>query len=280
MIAITGTSGFVGKSLVNKIKTEYMSLTYDENEWKIKQNKVNHNSEISASNLSKIETLIHLGSFVPKKSDEINLWKDNLKSILSTHKLLSLNLPNLKKIIYVSSSRASSWDPMESTKINSNSRTIYGAAKYISENLVKVHAENKSINFTIIRPGSLYGPGEDKFNRLIPNFIKSALANEPLYVSDNKNVKLSFLYIEDLVNIIVLISLGKQQKSLIKLEGHEFFTLTEIANKILSITNSKSQIIYYRDSKQLIEEVEDADFEKFEFTNFLDGLKSEINSFA
>ena len=280
MIAITGTSGFVGKSLVKQINTEYIPLTYDANVWKIKQNKINHNSEFPVSKISKIETLIHLGSFVPKKSDEVNLWKDNFNSILSTHKLLSLNLPSLKRIIYVSSSRASSWDPIESTKIIDESRTIYGAAKYISENLVKIYADNKSIDYTIIRPGSLYGPGENKFNRLIPNFIKSAMVNEPLYVSDNKNIKMSFLYIEDLVNIIIMITSGNLQKNLIEIKGKEFFTLTEIANKILSITNSKSQIIYYSDSKQFIEELEGTNFEGFEFTSFLDGLKYEVNSLA
>jgi UDP-glucose 4-epimerase len=208
-----------------------------------------------------------VGSFVPRRSNEIDLWKENLNSILSTYKLLSLTLPNLNKIIYLSSSRASSWDASRSTRINNDSRTIYGAAKFISENLIAIYAGRKSIDCTVIRPGSLYGPGENKFNRLIPNLIKSALTNQPLYISDNKNLRISFLYVEDLVKIIILIASGNHRKSLIRLKGKEFFTLTEIANTILSITNSKSQIIYYPDIRQVEEEDEDEDEDEDEEGN-------------
>jgi len=281
MIAITGTSGFVGNALVNRIDAKFIPLTFDCGKWKMKLENSIHDPEVSELTLSKVETLIHIGSFVPQKSEDMNLWSKNYNSILSTDKLLSLNLSHLKKIIFISSSRAAAWDPMNSPKSNSQYKTIYGGAKYISEHLIQSYSIARSVYCTIIRAGSLFGPGEDKFNRLIPTLIKSALVNDPLYISDNKKIKLSFLYIEDLISCIISVATKSTQKKLINLSGREYFTLTEIANLIIDMTNSKSTIVYYSESNSIkaSEVSEVSEFENFEYTNFIDGLKNEISSY-
>ena len=39
----------------------------------------------------------------------------------------------------------------------------------------------KNISLLIIRLGHTYGPGEIKFEKLIPNLIKSSLINTPFF---------------------------------------------------------------------------------------------------
>lgn len=277
MIGITGTSGFVGSALVKQIKSNCVQLTYSHGEWKVKDKDFKDSSQITHLIQSEIETLIHLGSFVPKKTEDMNNWPKNYSSILSTYQLLSLNLSNLKKIIFLSSSRATAWD-----HINSNdSKTIYGASKYISENLIYNYSILESLEYTIIRAGSIFGPGEEKFNRLIPNLIKAAIVNAPLYISDNKEIKLSFLYIDDLVDEIISMMSGKSINGVLNLNGNESLTLTEIANLIIDLTGSKSKIIYYSDTRSFerTDVMNQINPKGFKGTNFITGLKHEIGSY-
>ena len=56
---------------------------------------------------------------------------------------------------------------------------IYGEAKLAGERLVKLFCKDNKMNYAIVRPSGVYGPG-DLPDRVISKFFESALKNKTL----------------------------------------------------------------------------------------------------
>lgn len=79
--------------------------------------------------------------------------------------------------------------------------------------------------------------------RVIPNFINQALNNEPLAVFGDGSQTRSFCYIADLIQAIHRLMLIDVTEPVNLGNPHEV-TIRELAEKIVSITGSKSTIAY------------------------------------
>ena len=109
MILLTGTSGFIGKKLLTSLVSEYgadhiLALTSkptDECQYLLHQDYAIDRDYLSNSGFSGIKTIIHAGAFTPKNAGESNDLFSCASNINSTLKLLQLELPNLKKVIFL-----------------------------------------------------------------------------------------------------------------------------------------------------------------------------------
>ena len=82
---------------------------------------------------------------------------------------------------------------------------IYATFKYMGEKMLKAYSDVYGINYSIIRPSSLYG--ERCISRRVSQiFIESAIAGRELIVSADEDETLDFTYIKDLVDAIVAVS--------------------------------------------------------------------------
>jgi len=77
--------------------------------------------------------------------------------------------------------------------------------------------------------------------RVIPTFINLALRDEPLTVYGKGNQTRSFSYITDSLNAIML-AMNQPKGTPISLPNSEKITILELAEKIISLTNSSSEI--------------------------------------
>jgi UDP-glucuronate decarboxylase len=81
--------------------------------------------------------------------------------------------------------------------------------------------------------------------RVVSNFIVQALNNKPITVYGNGLQTRSFCYVSDLIDGIYKLLIYKQPiDTPINLGNPEEFTMIELATKVISATNSKSQIVY------------------------------------
>ncbi len=139
---------------------------------------------------------------------------------------------NIKKIVYFSSSR-----------VLSNERNPYTAAKLYGEELCKAYYDCYGIEYIIIRPSTVYGPMDDRTHRLIDIYIRSAINDRDLEVYGDPDLKtLDFTYVDDFVNAIFLILDGGWNKEY-NISGREEFKVHELAKMIISKLNSNSEII-------------------------------------
>ena len=79
---------------------------------------------------------------------------------------------------------------------------IYGALKLAGEKIVIAYKQVFDLDYTIIRPSALYGPGCVS-RRVSQVFIESALAGNTLRVDGDGDERLDFSYIDDVVDGVV-----------------------------------------------------------------------------
>ncbi len=79
---------------------------------------------------------------------------------------------------------------------------IYGALKLAGEKIVIAYKQVFDLDYTIIRPSALYGPGCVS-RRVSQIFIESALVGDTLRVDGEGEERLDFSYIDDVVDGVV-----------------------------------------------------------------------------
>lgn len=79
---------------------------------------------------------------------------------------------------------------------------IYGALKLAGEKVVIAYKQVFDLDYTIIRPSALYGPGCVS-RRVSQIFIESALVGDKLRVDGDGDERLDFSYIDDVVDGVV-----------------------------------------------------------------------------
>jgi len=121
-------------------------------------------------------------------------------------------------------------------------RSAYNEGKRFAEMMIKRYAHYYELDTRIARIFSVYGPRMiPKDARLIPDFIDQAINNKTILIEGDKNSKISYIYVQDLVE--GLIKLMKYEKNLIINFGSEDEILLEdVAKTIIDLINSKSKI--------------------------------------
>ena len=117
---------------------------------------------------------------------------------------------------------------------------IYGEAKLAGERLTKLFSKKEGLNYSIVRPSGVYGPG-DMPDRVVSKFFERAMKNETLTVHNGKN-KIDFTYRDDAANGIIKAAFSQVANVSFNITNGKAITLEELAGKIIEITNSESDI--------------------------------------
>ena len=120
----------------------------------------------------------------------------------------------------------------------------YNKSKFLAEQICKEYSSDYGIHVTILRPFYLYGPNP-RPSSFIHSAISGAILDQSVMLS-GKNIKRDFLYVDDFVNLIILI-LGNFPTGLnIYNVGYgKSFTLEEVLSKIGSILGGKKISLLY-----------------------------------
>ena len=130
-------------------------------------------------------------------------------------------------------------------------RWSYSEAKAMDElHAFQLH-KNKSLPVTIARFFNTVGPRQSgSYGMVLPRFVKAALSNQPLVVYGDGTQSRTFCSVTDVVEALLL--LMDTPKSI----GHAFnigstneITISELAKKVIALTNSDSKINYKKHSE-------------------------------
>src|SRR3954468_3816897 len=123
-------------------------------------------------------------------------------------------------------------------------RGVYDEAKRYAEALTMAYHNQQGLDTAIVRIFNTYGPRMRAHDgRAIPNFIRQALANEPLTVYGAGAQTRSFCYVDDLVRGLVLLAESGEHLP-VNLGNPGEFTILELAQTVLKVTGSASEIVY------------------------------------
>ena len=246
-IGITGGSGFIGTHIANVLKSKYEVAIFDRLKPKIEDIEFIKGNIIDDSIQKAFEdcdVVIHLAAAVGVKITEEDPILTLNTNILGTKNVLeACKSNNVKKIILASSSEVYG-EPLKIPIEESDPAipiTSYGISKIAAEEYVKAYAVSFGLKYTILRFFNVYGPGQSK-DFVIPEFVSNASKNNPILIHGSGSQIRSFCHISDISNGVSL-SIEKGDNEIINIgNANEPITISELAKKIIGITNSKSSI--------------------------------------
>lgn len=123
-------------------------------------------------------------------------------------------------------------------------RSCYDEAKRYSEALCMAYVRQYGMNVGIVRIFNTYGPRLDREDgRVVSNFVCQALAGSDLTVYGDGMQTRSFCYVDDEVRGILAL-LDSNELGPINIGNPNEFTMLELAEKVLQLTGSTSQIVH------------------------------------
>ena len=133
-------------------------------------------------------------------------------------------------------------DFVDGTKEDSNTKpkNIYGEAKLTGERLTKLFGKRDNLDYVIVRPSGVYGPG-DLPDRVVSKFFSNAMNDSTITLHNGKN-KIDFTYRQDAAYGIIKASLSDVVNTSFNITAGNATSLRTLAEKIISITGSKSKI--------------------------------------
>ena len=148
---------------------------------------------------------------------------------------------NVKKFVYISSSMVYG-DFVDGMKEDGNTKpkNIYGEAKLTGERMVKLFAKRDGLNYNIIRPSGVYGPG-DMPDRVVSKFFDKAMKNETITLHNGDN-KVDFTYRQDAATGIIQAALSSVANVSFNITAGNATSLRTLAEMIIEITGSKSEL--------------------------------------
>jgi nucleoside-diphosphate-sugar epimerase len=265
---ITGGLGFIGSKIIEKLSNEGHSITCVDNEdtydilTKVELNKlvawrtrnwINRNVNVIKGDIldrmvclkafsHRPDVVIHLATYPRAKIVEQDPINGIPKVIGTTTNLLwHATQFNTKKFVYVSSSMVYG-DFIDGTREESNTKptNIYGEAKLAGERLTKLFAKRDGLNYTIVRPSGVYGPG-DLPDRVVSKFFHQAMNNETIELHNGQN-KVDFTYRQDAAYGIIQAANSEVANTSFNITAGNATSLRDLAETIIDITGSHSEI--------------------------------------
>ena len=261
-IIVTGIAGFIGSHLADRLLGQGHNvvgldnlLTGSADNIKHLDNQrfkfINHDVTEHISIDGQVDFVLHWAS--PASPTDYLEWPiPTLKvGALGTHNALGLAKAKGATFVLASTSEVYG-DPLEHPQSESywgnvnpiGPRGVYDEAKRFAEAITVAYHRYHGLNTKVARIFNTYGPRmRANDGRAIPTFITQALAGKDLTVFGNGNQTRSFCFISDLVDGIVRL-MESDTNDPVNLGNPKEMTINEIAQEIVTMTGSRSQLIH------------------------------------
>ena len=261
-ILVTGGAGLIGSNLCENLINENFHVICLDNFLTSSKNNIadlmsKSNFELIEHDITepislKVDKIFNLAC----PASPVHYQKDPIKtlktSVLGIINMLELAKQNNARILQASTSEIYG-DPLvhpqkEEYWGNVNTigiRSCYDEGKRTAETLLMDYHRQYNLDTRIVRIFNTYGPKMAKNDgRVVSNFILQAIHNEDITVYGDGSQTRSFCYVDDLIKGLQALMNKENYHLPVNLGNDGEFTVKELAEKIIKLTNSKSKIIY------------------------------------
>ena len=125
-------------------------------------------------------------------------------------------------------------------------RSCYDEGKRCAETLFFDYHRQYGLNIKVARIFNTYGPQmHPNDGRVVSNFIVQALKNEKITIYGDGNQTRSFCYVDDLIDgFLLMMNTSNSLSGPINLGNPVEFTINQLANKVVKLACSQSEISY------------------------------------
>ena len=262
-VLVTGGAGFLGSHLCERLLTEGCDVLCVDNFYTGTKRNIRHlignpYFELSRHDITfplyvEVDEIYNLAcpaSPVHYQNDPVQTTKVNVHGSIN---MLGLAKRIKAKILQASTSEVYG-DPIvhpqpETYHGNVNCigpRSCYDEGKRCAETLFFDYYRQHKLKIKVARIFNTYGPRMHlNDGRVVSNFIVQALRGEPITIFGDGTQTRSFCYVDDLIEGLVrLMGSDDHVTGPINLGKPGEFTILELAEKILELSNSRSEIIF------------------------------------
>ena len=249
-ILVTGGAGFIGSHIcLDNLLTGSIS--------NIQDLKRNNNFEFVKHDITEpyfrdnIDQIYNLACPASPVHYQYNPIKTIKTCTIGVINMLGLAKKNNAKILQASTSEVYGDPEVHPQKEDYNGnvntlgfRSCYDEGKRCAETLFMDYKREHNLNIKIVRIFNTYGPNMTKNDgRVVSNFILQALNNRNITIYGDGSQTRSFQYIDDLV-IGLIKMMNSDFVGPVNLGNSEEFSIKNLANKVIKLTNSSSDIIF------------------------------------
>ena len=125
-------------------------------------------------------------------------------------------------------------------------RSVYDEAKRYAEALTMAYHRHHRLDTRIVRIFNTHGPRmREDDGRMVPNFIRQALAGEPLTVYGEGTQTRSVQYVDDLIEgFLKLMDAPDGVTGPINIGNPHEIPVRELAERVIALTQSSSRIVH------------------------------------
>lgn len=258
-VLVTGAAGFLGSHLVERLLQQGHELVGLDNFYTGNRDNLAHvldNIEFIEHDirepleLTGIDRVYHLAC----PASPVHYQRDPLftmdTSINGIKNILEICVRNSADLIFASTSEVYG-NPQEhpqSEQYLGNVNTIgprscYDEGKRAAETYCYIYHQMRGVKVKIARIFNTYGPRMSvNDGRVVSNFITQALNGEDLTVFGDGKQTRSFCYVDDLIDGLLLLGQKTTDFVVVNLGNDDEFRVIELAEMVIKLTNSKSQI--------------------------------------
>ena len=261
-VLVTGGAGFIGSHLCERLLAQGDDVVCVDNYFTGTKHNVDHlrdhrNFELIRHDVTnplviEVDRIYNLACPASPVHYQYNPVKTTKTSVLGAINMLGLAKRVHARILQASTSevygdpeqhpqREDYWGHVNPIGI----RSCYDEGKRVAETLfMDYHRQNK-VDIRIVRIFNTYGPRMHPCDgRVVSNFIVQALRGEPITIYGDGSQTRSFCYVDDLVSGIMAFMEQDSETGPINLGNPGEFTIRELAEKVVALTGSKSEIVY------------------------------------
>jgi len=263
-ILVTGGAGNIGSVTVEKLLKDpanfvvvvdnlstglISKLPFENNDrFLFIKSDVNDLNEISQIMLThKFEYVFHFAAVVGVQRTQENPVSvlhdiEGIKNILELSKNTAV-----KRVFYSSSSEVYGEPvtlPQHEHTTPLNSRVPYAVVKNVGESFCKSYHQEFGLSYTIYRYFNTYGPNQST-DFVLPRFLEAALKNKDITIYGDGSQSRTFTYVDDTIDTsLACLFKNEVVNDVINIGNDITITMLDLAKLIISITKSKSKIIY------------------------------------
>tara|TARA_R110000824_G_scaffold366730_3_gene555788 strand:+ start:50847 stop:51746 length:900 start_codon:yes stop_codon:yes gene_type:complete len=276
---ILGHTGFIGARLLTKLSV--LSDTFEVQGLSLEQldlTKVNSNLDL-ATIFTPDSTLVMCAAVKKQLGDTPETFAKNMAIIQNLIRLLQSH--PVRRIVYLSSAAIYGED-IENLRITENTpphpRSYYGLSKFNAEwMLQKAVSSTPNTELGIVRPATIYGPG-DVANAYGPSgFLNAALSGEEIVLWGDGSEKREFLYIDDVIDILSQYIIS-DETNLLNIASGTSYTFQDVLDAVQAVVARMPTISSQERSKEKVDNCFDPSrlltlMPDYKFTSLVSGIK-------
>ena len=262
-ILVTGGAGFIGSHLCDRLLREGNDVICLDNYFTGSKDNIRHllgndhfelvRHDVINPYHVEVDEIYNLACPASPSHYQYNPIKTIKTSVMGAINMLGLAKRTRAKILQASTSEVYG-DPAIHPQVESywgnvnpiGIRSCYDEGKRCAETLFMDYHRQNGVRIKIIRIFNTYGPRMNPNDgRVVSNFIVQALKGEDITIYGDGTQTRSFQYVDDLIEAMIrMMATGDDFIGPVNTGNPGEFTMLELAQNIIELTNSKSRIVY------------------------------------